>query len=67
MLDGAGHPRENSGLAGSREIEVPGLPPNGQEFLVRGASVVQFRDLQIIRCSDSWDFAAFMRIFGRIG
>jgi ketosteroid isomerase-like protein len=49
-------------LSGSREVEISGL--QGKEFIVRGASVVQFRDDQIVRCSDYWDFAAFARNFG---
>jgi steroid delta-isomerase-like uncharacterized protein len=50
-------------LSGSREVEISGLPLQGKEFIVRGASVVQFRDAQIVRCSDYWDFAAFARNF----
>ena len=43
-----------------------GLPATNRPFLVRGASVVEFRDGKISRESDYWDLATYLKQVGLI-
>jgi steroid delta-isomerase-like uncharacterized protein len=44
---------------GKQVMDFPGLPATNTPFEIRGASVVQFRDTKISRCSDYWDLATY--------
>ena len=44
----------------------PGLPATNRPFLVRGASVVEFRDGKISREADYWDLATYLKQVGLI-
>jgi steroid delta-isomerase-like uncharacterized protein len=49
---------------GKQTKDVPGLPAMHMPFEVRGASVVEFRDAKISRCSDYWDLTTYMKQVG---
>jgi ketosteroid isomerase-like protein len=44
---------------------MPGLPAaTGKQVEVRGASILEFADGKIRRCSDYWDMATFLKQLG---
>ena len=51
---------------GRQTKDFPGLPATNRPFLVRGASVVEFRDGKISRESDYWDLATYLKQVGLI-
>ena len=51
---------------GKQTKDLPGLPATNRPFEVRGASIVEFRDAKISRCSDYWDLATYMKQVGLI-
>ena len=51
---------------GKQTKDLPGLPATNRPFQVRGASIVEFRDAKISRCSDYWDLATYMKQVGLI-
>jgi steroid delta-isomerase-like uncharacterized protein len=44
--------------------DFPGLPATNTPFVVRGSTVVEFRDGKINRNSDYWDLATYMKQVG---
>jgi steroid delta-isomerase-like uncharacterized protein len=51
---------------GKQTKDMPGLPATNRPFEVRGASIVEFRDGKISRCSDYWDLTTYMKQVGLI-
>jgi steroid delta-isomerase-like uncharacterized protein len=51
---------------GRQTKDFPGLPATNRPFQVRGATVVEFRDAKISRCSDYWDLTTYMKQVGLI-
>jgi steroid delta-isomerase-like uncharacterized protein len=51
---------------GKQTKDLPGLPATHMPFEVRGASIVEFRDAKISRCSDYWDLTTYMKQVGLI-
>jgi len=52
-------------MSGTHKGDFPGLPATGKRFSsIRGATIVELKDGKIIRCSDYWDAAIFMRQVG---
>jgi steroid delta-isomerase-like uncharacterized protein len=51
---------------GKQIKDFPGLPATNTPFQVRGATVVEFRDAKISRCSDYWDLTTYMKQVGLI-
>ncbi len=51
-------------MRGKQTKDLPGLPATNMPFEVRGASIVEFRDAKISRCSDYWDLATYMKQVG---
>lgn len=48
-------------MRGRQTKDLPGLRATNTPFEIRGASIVAFRDGKILRCSDYWDLATYMR------
>lgn len=52
-------------MCGTHKGDFPGLPATGKRFSsIQGATIVELKDGKIIRCSDYWDAATFMRQVG---
>jgi steroid delta-isomerase-like uncharacterized protein len=49
---------------GKQAKDMPGLPATNKPFEVRGASIVEFREAKISRCSDYWDLTTYMKQVG---
>jgi steroid delta-isomerase-like uncharacterized protein len=52
------------GMRGTHRGDLPGMPATGKQVEVRGASILEFADGKIRRCSDYWDMATFLRQLG---
>ena len=53
-------------MRGTHRGDMPGLPATGKQVELRGASIIEFADGQIRRCSDYWDMATFLTQIGRM-
>lgn len=42
-------------MSGTHRGEFDGIPPTGRRFRVRGATVFEYSDGEIIRCADYWN------------
>jgi steroid delta-isomerase-like uncharacterized protein len=51
-------------MRGTHRGDLPGMPATGKRMEVRGASIVEFVDRRIRRCSDYWDMATFLKQLG---
>jgi steroid delta-isomerase-like uncharacterized protein len=52
-------------MRGTHRGDMPGLPAaTGKQVEVRGASILDFADGKIRRCSDYWDMATFLKQLG---
>ena len=51
-------------MRGTHRGDMPGMPATGKRVEVRGASILEFADGKIRRCSDYWDMAAFLKQLG---
>jgi steroid delta-isomerase-like uncharacterized protein len=49
-------------MRGTRDL--PGMPATGRRVEVRGASIFEFVDDKIRRCSDYWDMATYLKQLG---
>ena len=49
---------------GKQTKDLPGLPATRRPFEVRGASIVEFREAKISRCSDYWDLTTYLKQVG---
>src|SRR5215471_9934630 len=53
-------------MKGTHRGDMPGLPATGKHVEMRGASIVQFADGKISRCSDYWDRATALKQIGHM-
>ncbi len=51
-------------MRGTHRGDMPGMPATGKQLEVRGASILEFADGKIRRCSDYWDMATFLKQLG---
>lgn len=51
-------------MTGTHHGDLGDLPATGRSFDVRGATVFQYRDGKISRCTDYWDMADLLRQLG---
>jgi steroid delta-isomerase-like uncharacterized protein len=51
-------------MRGTHRGDLPGMPATGKQVEVRGASILEFADGKIRRCSDYWDMATFLKQLG---
>ena len=51
-------------MRGTHRGDMPGLPATGKQVDVRGASIMEFADGRISRCSDYWDMATLLKQLG---
>ena len=51
-------------MRGTHRGDMPGMPAKGKHIEVRGASILEFADGKICRCSDYWDRATALRQLG---
>jgi steroid delta-isomerase-like uncharacterized protein len=51
-------------MRGTHRGEMPGMPATGRKVDIRGASILEFRQGRISRCSDYWDMATFLKQLG---
>src|SRR5438477_1519545 len=51
-------------MRGTQRGDMPGIPATGKHVEVRGASVLEFVNGKIKRCSDYWDMATLLRQLG---
>ena len=51
-------------MRGTHRGDLPGMPATGKQIEIRGASILEFDDGKIRRCSDYWDMAMFLKQLG---
>ena len=51
-------------MRGTHQGDLPGIPATGKHVELRGATIVEFADGKIRRCSDYWDAATFLKQIG---
>jgi steroid delta-isomerase-like uncharacterized protein len=51
-------------MRGTHRGDMPGMPATGKQVEVRGASILEFANDKIRRCSDYWDMATFLKQLG---
>ena len=51
-------------MSGTQMGDMPNLPATRKTFSIRGATILEIENGKILKCTDYWDMAAFLKQLG---